>query len=298
MVPTVLDALGVEPPAAIRGVAQTPLEGVSFAHTFDDADAPSAHVTQYFEMFGHRAIYHDGWRAVCPWPAPNFTAAAQTRPQAGAADHAGDPRGARPQRLGALPDGRRSDRVARLAAEHPDTLRELVALLVAGGREVQGPAARRLDAGAAGDGAAADVQAAHALRLLPGRLGRPGLRGAAGSTTAPHSIEADVDIPAGGAEGVLVAQGGDAGGYALLREGRAAVLRLQLRRPRPLRAAGRGRAQPRAATRCATSSSPPARRTSPTARASRDAGSCTSTASSSPTPSTRTRRRCCSSSRG
>ena len=71
--------VGVEPPEAIRGVPQTPLEGVSFAHTFDDAGAPSSHVTQYFEMFGHRAIYHDDWRAVCPWPAPNFTTAAQTR---------------------------------------------------------------------------------------------------------------------------------------------------------------------------------------------------------------------------
>ena len=70
-----LDALGVEPPAAIRGVTQAPIEGVSFAHTFDDAEAPTEHHTQYFEMFGHRAIYHDGWRAVCPWPGPNFAEA-------------------------------------------------------------------------------------------------------------------------------------------------------------------------------------------------------------------------------
>ena len=40
-------------------------------------DAATKHTTQYFEMFGHRSIYHDGWRAVCPWPAPNFTEAAQ-----------------------------------------------------------------------------------------------------------------------------------------------------------------------------------------------------------------------------
>ena len=66
MVPTVLAALGVEPPETIRGVTQSPIEGVSFAHTFDDADAPSRHHTQYFEMLGHRAIDHDGWRAVCP----------------------------------------------------------------------------------------------------------------------------------------------------------------------------------------------------------------------------------------
>ena len=68
MVPTVLDTLGIEPPESIRGVTQSPLEGVSFAHTFDDGEAPSMHITQYFEMLGHRSIYHDGWRAVCPWP--------------------------------------------------------------------------------------------------------------------------------------------------------------------------------------------------------------------------------------
>jgi arylsulfatase len=75
MVPTVLDVLGLEPPTAIRGVTQSPLHGVSFAHTFDDADAATRHHTQYFEMFGHRAIDHDGWRAVCPWPGPSFAEA-------------------------------------------------------------------------------------------------------------------------------------------------------------------------------------------------------------------------------
>src|SRR2546421_9468962 len=75
MVPTVLDALGIDPPAAVRGVTQSPLHGVSFAHTFDDPAAPTRHRTQYFEMFGHRAIDHDGWRAVCPWPGPSFAEA-------------------------------------------------------------------------------------------------------------------------------------------------------------------------------------------------------------------------------
>ncbi len=72
MVPTVLEAIGIDPPAAIRGVSQSPIEGVSMAHTFDDAEAPSKHVVQYFEMIGHRSIYHDGWRAVCPWPGTSF----------------------------------------------------------------------------------------------------------------------------------------------------------------------------------------------------------------------------------
>jgi arylsulfatase A-like enzyme len=58
--------LGVQPPAQIRGVSQSPMHGVSFAHTLDDPDASSSRHTQYFEMLGHRSIYHDGWRAVCP----------------------------------------------------------------------------------------------------------------------------------------------------------------------------------------------------------------------------------------
>jgi len=75
MVPTVLDLLGMEPPAQIRGVAQAPLHGVSFADALDDPAAPNHHRTQYFEMLGHRAIYKDGWRAVCPWPGPSFAEA-------------------------------------------------------------------------------------------------------------------------------------------------------------------------------------------------------------------------------
>jgi hypothetical protein len=49
------------------------LEGGSLKSSFDDVKAPSLHITQYFEMMGHRSLYHDGWRAVCPWPDPSFT---------------------------------------------------------------------------------------------------------------------------------------------------------------------------------------------------------------------------------
>ena len=72
MVPTVLEALSLEAPTIIKGVTQSPIEGHSFAHAFDDAKAPTRHLTQYFEMFGHRSLYHDGWRAVCPWPGTSF----------------------------------------------------------------------------------------------------------------------------------------------------------------------------------------------------------------------------------
>ena len=67
--PTILELLGVEPPAQLAGVAQTPMHGTSFAHTLADASATSRHVTQYYEMIGSRAIYHDGWKAVAYHPA-------------------------------------------------------------------------------------------------------------------------------------------------------------------------------------------------------------------------------------
>lgn len=72
MVPTVLDCLGIEPPASIRGVTQAPIEGFSLKPTFAAPDAAEVHRTQYFEMFGHRSLYHEGWRAVCPWPGTSF----------------------------------------------------------------------------------------------------------------------------------------------------------------------------------------------------------------------------------
>ena len=71
IVPTILEAAGLPEPYMVNGVAQKPLEGVSMAYTFDEPDAEERHVTQYFEMFGNRGIYHEGWTAVThhstPW---------------------------------------------------------------------------------------------------------------------------------------------------------------------------------------------------------------------------------------
>jgi arylsulfatase len=66
VVPTILEAAGLPQPVSVNGVAQRPIEGVSMAYTWDDADAPGRRVTQYFEMFGSRGIYHDGWIASAP----------------------------------------------------------------------------------------------------------------------------------------------------------------------------------------------------------------------------------------
>lgn len=213
MVPTILDALDIDAPKAIRGVVQAPIEGVSFAHTFEAGDAASKHHTQYFEMFGHRSIYHDGWRAVCPWPGPNFTEAAKKgrafssplSPEVLADIEANDW-----ELYDLTTDAAETHDVA---AEHRDRLIEMVGRWWA-------------EAGKYGvmplDG---DVRARLALE-------RPTIAAPRDSTTfypngspvpfaaaprlynRPYSITAHVVVPEGGAEGVLIAQGGSTGGYA------------------------------------------------------------------------------------
>mgnify|MGYP000854540585 CR=1 FL=1 len=76
--PTVLEAAGLPEPKSVNGTVQTPIEGVSMAYTFDNARAESKRKTQYFEIFGNRSIYHDGWLAGtvhrAPWePKPSTT---------------------------------------------------------------------------------------------------------------------------------------------------------------------------------------------------------------------------------
>jgi len=211
MVPTILDLLGHEPPAAIRGVTQAPLHGVSFAPALADGAAESARTTQYFEMLGHRAIYHDGWRAVCPWPGPSFAEA----------DHAfGDPISA--------DDLTELDRTAwelyhvagdfaeneNVAADHPDRLADLIGRWwVEAGKygvlPVDGSGLARMTNEKPLVGAARDR-----FVYYPGTQSVP-FFAAPRVLNRPHSITADVEIPADGAEGVLLCQGTAAGGYSL-----------------------------------------------------------------------------------
>ncbi|MDP4835387.1 MAG: arylsulfatase [Ilumatobacteraceae bacterium] len=72
LMPTLLDLLQIAPPAEIAGVSQSPIEGVSFAHTLNQPDVATKHLTQYFEMMGSRALYHDGWKAVVFHPMMGF----------------------------------------------------------------------------------------------------------------------------------------------------------------------------------------------------------------------------------
>lgn len=74
--PTILELAGLPQPDQVNGIDQRPIEGMSFTYSFGDPDAKERHVTQYFEILGSRAIYHDGWSAVTPhalpWPDPDY----------------------------------------------------------------------------------------------------------------------------------------------------------------------------------------------------------------------------------
>jgi arylsulfatase len=212
MVPTILDVLGIEPPESIRGVDQSPIEGVSFAHTFDDAKALSEHHTQYFEMFANRAIDHDGWRAVCGWPGPNYTEAAKKGLKLGDAITAEvlDELDASKWELYHITvDPTESH---NLADQHPVKLREMIArwYVEAGKYKVMpldGTLFQRLVAERPRITKARDKYVFYPdLSVVP--IGNTPM-----VFNRPHSITADVEIPAGGAEGVLLAQGGVAGGY-------------------------------------------------------------------------------------
>ena len=209
MVPTVLDALGLDPPATIRGVTQSPIHGVSFAHTFDDPAAPTRHRTQYFEMFGHRAIDHDGWRAVCPWPGPSFA-------------EAGKPFGA-PITAADLTDldayhwelYHIADDPAEnhdLAEERRDKLIEMIAMwYVEAGKYNVLP----IDGSALARFIVERPQIAEPRDQYTYRPGTQTVPYFAGPKVVnrPHAITADADIPAGGAEGVLLCQGSGVGGW-------------------------------------------------------------------------------------
>ena len=210
MVPTVLDALGIEPPASIKGVTQSPIEGVSFAHSFDDAKAPTRHVTQYFEMFGHRSLYHDGWRAACPWPGPSFK-------------EAGKPLGA-PISAATLAEldahGWELYHVAKdiaenhnIAADNREKLINMIATwYVEAGKYKVLPI----------DGSGLQRFAQERPQLTKDRIRYTYFQdtqmvpwhASVHVLNRPHSITADVQIPRGGAEGVLLCQGTGAGGYS------------------------------------------------------------------------------------
>ena len=204
IVPTILEATGIQAPAMVNGIAQKPIEGVSMAYTFDQANAkaPSKRQTQYFEMFGNRAIYHDGWYAATTPPAAPWLMGTTKLPEVN--DYKWE--------LYNLTED--FSQYNDLAAKNPDKLKELQALFLTEAAKYN---VFPLD-----------------NSILP-RLLTPRPSATAGRTVftytgenagipvgnAPsildkdYTITAEVTIPEGGAEGMIVTLGGRFGGYGL-----------------------------------------------------------------------------------
>jgi arylsulfatase A-like enzyme len=215
MMPTVLEALGLEAPTSIKGVTQSPIEGHSFAHAFDDAKAPSKHITQYFEMFGHRSIYHDGWRAVCPWPGTSFV---ESGLGFGAPiDYAKltelDAKGWELYHL-----EKDFAETNNLAEKERAKLIEMIGMwYVEAGKYNVLPIDSRGTTRLAEERPQLTV-ARKSYTFYPGTQMVPSNSGPA-VLNRPHSITAEVDIPKGGAEGCLLSAGDVQGGFALYVQG-------------------------------------------------------------------------------
>ena len=209
MVPTVLDALGLEPPTMIKGVAQSPVEGVSLAHTFDDAKAPTKHGTQYFEMMGHRSIYHDGWRAVCPWPGTSFAEAGKGFGTPISAETLTDLDANGWELYHVAEDFAENHDVA--ADNRPQLIEMIAQWYVEAGKynvlPVDGRGQQRF-----ADDRPQIASTRESYTYYPGTQEVP-VNAAAKTINRPHSITADVEVPSGGAQGVLISQGGIDGGY-------------------------------------------------------------------------------------
>jgi len=197
VVPTLLDVLDMEMPSSINGVEQAPLEGVSFAATFADPEATLQREAQYFEMVGRRALYHDGWRAYAPWPFGQ-----EIKPE--------DLEDSEWMLFHIEEDFSES---TDLAAQHPEKLAEL--------KDLWWRQARRFNVLPL-DGRGVVRQAEPRPMMTAPRsryvyyagAGEVSSAAAANVLNRSHSISADVVIPEGGAEGVLLAQGGRFAGYS------------------------------------------------------------------------------------
>jgi arylsulfatase len=201
--PTILRAVGVPEPKAVNGTAQIPMEGTSLVYTFEDAKAKERHVTQYFEIAGNRAIYHDGWYARtihrAPW----------------------ESKGRRPLQDNSgwqLYDVRSDFSLSNdLAAKNPKKLAEMQALFLKEAAKhhvlpMDDRMFERLDA--AGVGRPDLMGGRTSLTLAEGMTG---MLESVFINVKNHSktITAEIEVPQGGANGTILAQGGRFGGWSL-----------------------------------------------------------------------------------
>ncbi len=205
IVPTILEAAGIQAPDEVKGIKQKPIEGVSMLYTFDsaNANAPSKRDTQYFEMVGNRAIYNDGWIAATTPPSPPWELGTGAMP----------PIDQYKWELYHIDDDYSESN--DLATSNPDKLKEMQALFLKEAGKYQ----------------VFPLDNSGFVRLLTARPSavagktdftytgvNPGIPvgNAPSILNKDYTITAEVTIPSGGAEGVISTIGGRFGGYALM----------------------------------------------------------------------------------
>jgi arylsulfatase A-like enzyme len=205
VVPTILEATGIQAPVMVDGIAQKPIEGVSMAYTWDKANAtaPSRRETQYFEMFGNRAIYHDGWVAATPPPQPPWLLGTAKMPEV--------LNGYKWELYNIAEDYSENK---DLSAKEPARLRELQELFLVEAQKYQvfpldnSILERLLIPRPSATAGRTEFTYSSEMSGLPD--------GSAPNTLAKsYAITAEVEVPAGGAEGMLNTLGGRFGGYGL-----------------------------------------------------------------------------------
>ncbi len=205
---TVLDAAGLPEPTIVHGVQQTPMQGVSMRYSFDDADADERHETQYFEMFGNRGIYHKGWTAVTRHKTPWLLM--------------GEKVPAFDDDVWELYDtGVDWTQAEDVSAQHPEKLHELQRLfLIEAARNNVLPLDDRVAERISADVSGRPVLVTGTRQRLYAGMGRLSEHSVVSIKNTSHAVTAEIVVPEGGAEGVIVAQGGSIGGWSLyLRDG-------------------------------------------------------------------------------
>ena len=205
--PTILEAAGLPEPTFVNGVQQSPMEGKSMTYSFNEPAAPERHDLQYFEMFGNRGIYHRGWSAVTkhrtPWQ------------MVGGVVPAFD------DDLWELYDGASDYSQAHdLAPDQPEMLAKLQRLWLIEATKynvlpMDDRLAERANAEIAGR---PTLIHGNTQQFFPG-MGRLSENSVVNIKNKSFSITAEVDVPSGGAEGVIIAQGGRFGGWSLYTDG-------------------------------------------------------------------------------
>ena len=205
--PTLLEAAGLPQPTQVNGVAQMPIQGVSMLYSFNDPKAAERHETQYFEMFGNRGIYHKGWTAVTKHKTPWLLVGEKTLPF--------------DDDVWELYDTSKDWSQANdLAKQMPEKLHELQRLwLIEAVRNnvlpLDDDPAKRMNP----DFAGRPVLIKGNRQILFEGMEQLSENSVINIKNKSHSVTAEITVPAKGAEGVIVAQGGAFGGWSLYAKG-------------------------------------------------------------------------------